>query len=114
MAGSTWAMVGNMLSLMVMASIVIAFYRAHKNDNSIVRLDDLFGEDGHIGGSKMRMNLFFFLCVWVVIYTTLKGTLQEWMVAAIGAIIAWDRKNARETPAQTMPPVPVEKSKEQE
>jgi hypothetical protein len=96
-AESSWQIVGDIISLLFILTLIRMFWIAHKSPKSIISLEDLFAENGHIGGSKMRINLGFLLIFWVIVFTTLKGTLQEWLVVAFIGILAWDRKNARET-----------------
>jgi len=99
MSHLTTDLIGQILSLGVLASIGIAMYRIHANNTNNVDLSDLFMDrsTGRINGSKFRMVLAFAVTSWIVIYATLHGNISEWMFA--GYLSAWvlDRKFSRES-----------------
>lgn len=69
----------------------------HKSKDCTFNITDLLvGRDGKIEGSKFRMNLAFGITSWVLIYSSLHGTLTEWLFA--GYLAAWvaDRKFSRD------------------
>lgn len=99
---STWETAGNLLSLLLMATAVIIFWKAHRNPNSPLNISDLLTDSsGKIGGSKMRLNLAFMLVSWVIIYSTIKGNLSEWLFSAYIAAFVFDRMSARKTETDT-------------
>ncbi len=100
-ANITWMMFGKIMSLALMFSILVALYRMHTNKNNTFDLTELFidVDTRRVSGSKVRMNLAFFVTSWVLVYATLKGSITEWLFA--GYIAAWvlDRKFSRESTA---------------
>ena len=96
LANISWHMVGSLASVLAMIGMVIAFWRAHRNNENVINLEDMFAENGHIGGSKMRLNGAWLLFSWVIIYTTLNGLLTEWLVGIYIGAFVWDRQKARE------------------
>ena len=107
-SGITTQRIGQMLSLGVITSIGVAMYKIHTNKSNTLNLDDLFVDrsSGKINGSKVRMNLAFFVTSWVMIYSALNGTMTEWLFA--GYLAAWvaDRKFSRDST-----PTPTEETK---
>lgn len=98
LASSTWETTGNLFSLLLMATLVILFWKAHRDPNSPLNLSDLLTDStGKIGGSQMRLNLAFLLVSWVVVYSTIKGNLNEWLFGAYLAAFVFDRMNARKS-----------------
>lgn len=97
-ASSTWETTGNLFSILLMASLIIIFWKANRDPNSPLNFADLLTDStGKIGGSKMRLNLAFLLASWVVIYSTIKGNLSEWLYGAYIAAFVFDRMNARKS-----------------
>lgn len=89
---------GQLLALGVIVSMGVAIWKIHTNKNNSVDLSELFLDrtTGKIEGSKLRMNLAFFVTSWVVVYVTLNGAMSEWLFA--GYLAAWitDRKFSRD------------------
>lgn len=97
-ASSTWETSGNLFSLLLMASLIIIFWKANRDPNSPLNFIDLLTDaSGKIGGSKMRLNLAFILASWVVVYSTIKGDLSEWLFGAYIAAFVFDRMSARKS-----------------
>jgi len=97
-ASSTWETTGNLFSLLLMASLIIIFWKANRDPNSPLNFIDLLTDaSGKIGGSKMRLNLAFILASWVVVYSTIKGDLSEWLFGAYIAAFVFDRMSARKS-----------------
>lgn len=97
-ASSTWQTTGNLFSLLLMATLIIIFWKANRDPASPLNFVDLLTDaSGKIGGSKMRLNLAFLLASWVVVYSTIKGDLSEWLFGAYIAAFVFDRMSARKS-----------------
>ena len=72
--------IGQVLSLIVLLFITFSLYKIHTSKTNSLDMADLFVDhaSGKINGSKLRMNLAFFVTSWVMIYSTLNATLTEW------------------------------------
>ena len=100
-AKASWELAGNIASLLFMVSMVIIVVKWHLAENSPVNLADLFLDDNSkIGSSKMRLNGAWILFSWVIIYTTIRGTLNEWMVGIYISAFVFDRMQARKDDAK--------------
>jgi hypothetical protein len=95
-------MVGQFGSLLLMLAMLVAFIRAHRDEANLINLEDMFAENGHIGGSKMRLNGAWLLFSWVIIYLTLNDKLTEWFVLAYIGAFVYDRQKARESEGKPM------------
>lgn len=96
--GLSTARMGQLMSLVIITSIVAGIYRLHTNKENPFNLSDLFidPKTKKVDGSKLRMNLAFFVTSWIVVYSTLNTTMTEWLFA--GYLAAWvaDRKFSRD------------------
>jgi hypothetical protein len=98
----TIVMVGKVFALLMIVWMVYTFLKEHKDPKSPVDLNDLIiDESGKIGGSKMRLNLAFIVCTWVLVYYSLNGQLSEWLYAAYLGAFVFDRMNSRQSGGDT-------------
>ena len=74
----------------------------HTNKESPLDLSDLFinKRTGKIGGSEFRLNIAFFVATWIMVYTTVKSSMPEWLFAGYLAAFVVDRKFSREVKPQ--------------
>jgi len=92
----TLTMVGKVFSLLLIATMMIIFVKAHFNEKSPIDLKDMFiDQSGKIGGSQMRLNVAFLVTSWVLIFQTLNGSLSEWLFAGYLAAFVYDRASSR-------------------
>lgn len=101
----TLAMAGKVFSLLLIVWMILTFLKAHKDPKNAIDLNDLVIDgSGKIGGSRMRLNLAFITCTWVLVYYTLQGQLSEWLFAAYIAAFVYDRMNSRtNSPEEALP-----------
>lgn len=99
MMNSSLALAGKVFSLLLIIGMILAFWKANKDPKNSFNFNDLLVDDtGKAGGSKMRLNLAFVICSWVLIYYTLNGTVSEWLFAAYLAAFVADRVSSRAAP----------------
>lgn len=93
----TMSRLGQILALGVIVSLGIAIWKIHTNKENPVDLAELFIDNKTrlIDGSKLRMNLAFFVTSWVIVFATLNATVSEWMLGAYLAAWVTDRYNSR-------------------
>lgn len=92
----SWDNLGNVVSLLLIAAMVVAFWRASRSDKSQISIEDMFvDETGHIGNSKTRLNGAFIFASWALVYETLHGNLTEWLLAAYLTAFVADRVSSR-------------------
>lgn len=103
------AMAGKVFSLLLIVWMILTFLKAHNDPKSVIDLNDLVVDgSGKIGGSRMRLNLAFIACTWVLVYYTLQGQLSEWLFAAYIAAFVYDRVNSRtNSPGEALPSAPT-------
>jgi len=95
--GLTMVMVGKVFSLLLIVWMVLSFLKAHRDPKSPIDIADLIVDgSGKIGGSKMRLNLAFVVCTWVLVYYSLNGQLSEWLFAAYLGAFVFDRMKSRD------------------
>lgn len=108
MANISLALAGKVFSLLLILWMLLAFWRANSDPKNAFNFSDLLSDNttGKIGGSKMRLNLAFIICSWILLYYSLNGTLSEWLFAAYLGAFVYDRAASRssEVTATVTPP----------
>jgi hypothetical protein len=100
MMNSSLALAGKVFSLLLIIGMILAFWKANKDPKNSFNFNDLLVDNnGKAGGSKMRLNLAFIICSWVLIYYTLNGTVSEWLFASYLAAFVADRVSSRTSSA---------------
>lgn len=95
-ANVSLALAGKVFSLLLIIWMLIAFWKANSDPKNSFNFSDLLEDDsGKIGGSKMRLNLAFIICSWILLYYSLNGTLSEWLFAAYLGAFVYDRAQSR-------------------
>jgi len=112
LASVTFALAGKIFSLLLIFTMIFAFVRAHQNPTNVFNFNDLFVDPAtnKIGGSRMRLNVAFIICSWILIYYSLQGSLSEWLfgayIAAFVADHAWSRMTPTTANGQATPTEP--------
>lgn len=92
----TISLVGEIFALLMIIWMVRTFLKCHFDPKSPIDLNDLVvDKTGKIGNSKMRLNLAFVVCTWVLVYYSLKGQLSEWLFGAYLGAFVFDRMQSR-------------------